>query len=583
MSKFHPLVQKMLDNNHDDSLLIGVSPGSGYITKTAVEAGIDVFFALNAGLYRTSGVSSLASFLAYGNANDQTDLLLRNHILPNRKNVPIVAGMMPRDPMVSDDVRLERLKKLGVGGIVNWPATGLVDGVMKELMEADGYTHEAEIQMLKKAKELGFATFGFALNAEEVKSFTKAGVDGLIFNVGPTKAIENATEHKNQLKYATMRALEMWEARSNCDPSPICFIFGGSIIQPVDLEEILRVVPLHGFAGGSAFERIPVTEIVDSTIRRLKSTPRQNALQSLDKLPQRGNLIGSSPEMQNLYNLIDRSSAYDINIWIEGETGTGKELVANYIHANSPRKNLPFITMNCGAIPETLIESEFFGYEKGAFTGAMETRKGKFELANHGTLFLDEISELSAHGQSALLRVIQQGEILRIGGQKLIPVDVRILAATNQNINDLITNEQFRPDLYYRISTFPIRTPALREHVSDIKPLVIYFLEQLSVLLNRKILGVTQEFLQRLEKYSWPGNIRELEHLLTRAALLEDSSILEGKEVLKEVVLEEINSPQQSSKYTIVQEALQKTQNNKSEAAKLLGISRKTLYSWLKL
>jgi len=583
MSKLHPLVQKMLDNNHDDSLLIGVSPGSGYITKTAVEAGIDVFFALNAGLYRTSGVSSLASFLAYGNANDQTDLLLRNHILPNRKNVPIVAGMMPRDPMVSDDVRLERLKKLGVGGIVNWPATGLVDGVMKELMEADGYTHEAEIQMLKKAKELGFATFGFALNAEEVKSFTKAGVDGLIFNVGPTKAIENATEHKNQLKYATMRALEMWEARSNCDPSPICFIFGGSIIQPVDLEEILRVVPLHGFAGGSAFERIPVTEIVDSTIRRLKSTPRQSALQSLDKLPQRGNLIGSSPEMQNLYNLIDRSSAYDINIWIEGETGTGKELVANYIHANSPRKNLPFITMNCGAIPETLIESEFFGYEKGAFTGAMETRKGKFELANHGTLFLDEISELSAHGQSALLRVIQQGEILRIGGQKLIPVDVRILAATNQNINDLITNEQFRPDLYYRISTFPIRTPALREHVSDIKPLVTYFLEQLSVLLNRKILGVTQEFLQRLEKYSWPGNIRELEHLLTRAALLEDSSILEGKEVLKEVVLEEINSPQQSSKYTIVQEALQKTQNNKSEAAKLLGISRKTLYSWLKL
>lgn len=393
MKHYHPFVQQMFSLNRDDSLLIGVSPGSGHITRLSVEAGVNVFFAFSAGTYRTAGVTSLASLLSYGNANDQTEHLLRKHILPNKGNVPIAAGLMPVDPIIPIKERLLRLKELGIGGIVNWPATGLFDGVLKELMEIDGYTHEAEVEMLKLAKEMGFATFGFALTAEEVRGFTAINVDGLIFNVGPTKAIENIVERKNQISNATTRALEMWKAKEGNVMDPICFIFGGSIIQPDDLEEIIRVVPLHGYAGGSAFERIPVSEIVDSTIRRIKSTPRNNMTINLNKLPRRGNLIGNSPKMKELFNLIDRTSPYDVNIWIEGETGTGKELVANYIHSNSPRSNMPFVTMNCGAIPETLIESEFFGYEKGAFTGAVEQCKGKFELANHGTLFLDEIGE----------------------------------------------------------------------------------------------------------------------------------------------------------------------------------------------
>ncbi|MEX2564900.1 MAG: sigma-54 factor interaction domain-containing protein, partial [Cyclobacteriaceae bacterium] len=178
--------------------------------------------------------------------------------------------------------------------------------------------------------------------------------------------------------------------------------------------------------------------------------------------------MGSSPPMQKLFDLILKVAPYDVNVCIDGESGTGKELVATQMHLLSPRKSHPFITVNCGAIPDTLVESEFFGYEKGAFTGAVYRKQGKFELAHKGTLFLDEIADLSPHAQAALLRVIQQGEIITLGGQKHIPVDVRILCASNQNLEKLVQEGRFRVDLYFRLSTIVINISPLRERVSDI-------------------------------------------------------------------------------------------------------------------
>lgn len=604
----HPFIRRIARGKPKNHPLIGVAPGTGLITKTAVLAGADVIFALSAGVYRTAGAGSLASFLAYGNANDQIEGLLGTQILYHAGETPVVAGLMPGEPERTVGERLDRLGEMGVEGVTNWPAAGLADGMMKRIMADEGISHETECAMLGEAKSRGFAVFGFALNAPEVESFCRLGVDGLILNVGLTRAAGDGMEKNNQISNAVLTAGEMWRAIHG--RVPLSFLFGGSILQPLDLEEILREVPIHGYAGGSAFERIPVEAIVDSTVRRLKAVPRPSG-ESAVLSSGRPKLVGRSRPMRELYELIDRTAPYNVNVLIQGETGTGKELVAHYLHRESPRRQMPFVTMNCGAIPGSLVESEFFGYEKGAFTGAQERRRGKFELANHGILFLDEIGDLSGHGQAALLRVLQQGEIFRIGGQRPVRVDVRIIAAANRNLDEEVRRGRFRADLYFRISSMVISTPALRSRGSDIPLLIRYHLELLSLRLNRKIIGVTDRFLRRLSAYSWPGNVRELQQVLTRAALLEDGAVLEGKGCGLEALGFQAGAAGECSetpgltaddsaaeadtaapavggsavrsppKRLLARAAVERCRYNKSRAALELGISRKTLYRWL--
>ena len=589
----HPFIGDMCEGKSGERPLIGVAPGSGLVTRTAVDAGVDVLFAFSAGVYRTAGVGSLASFLAYGNANDQTYELLNTRILPHSGDTPVVAGLMPSDPEVPLDERLGRYADIGIRAVTNFPATGVIDGTMRRIMTSEGYCHDAERQMLERARTVGFATFGFAFTAEEVASFCESGVDGLILNVGLTRAIQDSAEKRNVVRSAIASAQEMWDALRHCDGTPLCFLFGGAISQPPDLEEILREVPVHGYAGGSAFERIPVETVVASIVKRLRAVPRQAGGTERGANSGRPSLVGASRQMQHVYDLIDRVAPYDVNVCIEGETGTGKELVAHYLHRESARHQMPFVTMNCGAVPDTLVESEFFGYEKGAFTGAVERRRGKFELASQGILFLDEIGDLSSHGQVALLRVLQQGEVLRLGGQKPVRVDVRIIAATNRDLAEEVRLGQFRSDLYYRISAMVIRMPPLRERTQDMPLLVNHILRLLSTRFNRKLLGVTEAFLEHLVSYHWPGNVRELEHVLTRAALLEDGAILEGTNALPtpaESTMQFGPPPRRddadggrgiSHRAQRAREAVSRSGNNKSRAARALGISRKTLYKWL--
>lgn len=595
LSERHPIIREMCRRESGERPLIGVAPGSGIVTRTAVEAGANVLFAFSAGLYRTAGVGSLGCFLSYGNANEQTHELLATQILPHSGNIPVVAGLMASDPELSIDERLARYADLGIRAVTNFPASGMVDGTMRQIMASEGFTHDAERAMLDRARRLGFATFGFAATAGEVASFCESGVDGFILNVGLTRAIRDSVEKRNVVRTAVASARAMWNAVEHCSPTPLCLLFGGAISQPPDLEEILREIPVHGYAGGSAFERIPVETVVGSTVRRLRGVPRQTEGSNRQATSPRPRLVGASPQMHHVYNLIDRVAPYDVNVCIEGETGTGKELVAHYLHRESARHDMPFVTMNCGAVPDSLVESEFFGYEKGAFTGALERRYGKFELASHGMLFLDEIGDLSSHGQVALLRVLQQGEVFRVGGQKPIRVDVRIIAATNRDLEEEVRLGRFRSDLYYRISAMVIRMPALRERPEDIPGLVKHILRALSTRLNRKLIGVTEAFLERLTEYQWPGNVRELEHVLTRAALLEDGAILEGTNALPTATEATTQTgtglnPESDAgsgpnagyqRWLRAREAVSRSGNNKSRAARDLGISRKTLYQWL--
>lgn len=236
--------------------------------------------------------------------------------------------------------------------------------------------------------------------------------------------------------------------------------------------------------------------------------------------------IGQSPEIQKIFRLISQVAPSDATVLILGETGTGKELVARAIHEASPRRGKLMIKVNCAALPANLIESELFGHEKGSFTGASDRRIGKFELANNSTLFLDEIGELPPELQVKLLRALQEKEIERVGGGKTIKVNVRIIAATNRNLEKEVSQNRFRSDLYYRLNVFPVTLPPLRKRKEDIPPLTSYFIDRFARNSGKKISGISQKAMTKLISYAWPGNIRELEHLIERAVLLTNKSII---------------------------------------------------------
>ena len=261
--------------------------------------------------------------------------------------------------------------------------------------------------------------------------------------------------------------------------------------------------------------------VVENEKERLKDLKLYYKMEWDAKVHNFGDIIGESPRMKDVYKVIERIAESNVTVLVRGETGTGKELVAAAIHKRSKRKEEPFIKLNCAAITDTPLESELFGHEKGAFTDAKETRKGRFELADGGTLFLDEIGDISASAQVKLLRVLQEREFERVGGSKTIKVNVRLVAATNRNLEQMVQDGKFREDLYYRLNVIPIDLPPLRERGEDIKLLVNFFLER-SMKNHKKRVVITDEAMDKLMNYPWPGNVRELENTIERIVLMGD-------------------------------------------------------------
>ncbi len=565
--------------------LVFVVPGSGQIARYAIEGGAQFLMVLNAGIYRTAGVSSLCSFLPHGNANDQTVELLTSQIIPRSGQVPLVAGVMAADPVASLEERLDRLAELGVAGVTNWPAVGLVDGTFREILAEQGLTVEAEAEMLLKAKERGFATFGFALNCEDAVKMAKTGADAMVLNVGWTHELQDIYEKSDRIEHAAVQINSMINAILASGVDPVRLFFGGAILLPEDSALLYQRTRVHGFGGGSSFERIPVAKLIINNVRKFLSVPKMKELDTTSS--GFGTLIGASPAMAKIYRLIERVAPFDVSVCIEGESGVGKELLANQIHRLSTRSSQPFITLNCGAIPDTLLESEFFGHEKGAFTGAVSRRLGKFELADRGTLFLDEVAELSPKAQVSLLRVLQQKEISRVGSESAISVDPRIITATHQDLKLLVQQGTFRDDLYFRLAVITLKAPPLRMRLQDIPALVNFFLSELGTNFSRDVIGVSHDFMNRFMQHAWPGNVRELKHVLCRAILLEDGPILHGEDFIPELGENldydtgEWQAPVDNNN-NLISNALKASGGNKSKAAKLLGISRKTLYARLK-
>jgi Nif-specific regulatory protein len=293
------------------------------------------------------------------------------------------------------------------------------------------------------------------------------------------------------------------------------------------------------------------------------------------------NMVGESPAMRQVYQFISKVALTDSTVLISGESGTGKELAARALHQNSKRAIKPFMAVNCAALAESLLESELFGHEKGAFTGAVSQKKGRLEIADGGTVFLDEIGELSPALQVKLLRVLQEREFERVGGTRTIKLDIRLLTATNRDLEELISRGAFRQDLFYRLNVVQLEMPPLRQRQEDIPLLASYFASKYSEKCNRKVLGISAEAQRRLVSYDWPGNVRELENAIERAVVLGTTErvLLED---LPEAVLEtEISATTPATKYheavaqtkkQIILTAMDQTKGSYTEAAKLLGV-----------
>ncbi len=370
----------------------------------------------------------------------------------------------------------------------------------------------------------------------------------------------------------------------------------------IDYDPLQKVIMITGFSSiEHAVEAIhlgaidyipkPVDPVkLKQIIERLLLTP---AIKKNEVVPERfvhfGEIIGKSRPIKNVVKKINEIANIDVPVLVYGESGTGKELVAHAIHSASSRKDAPFIAINTGAIPKDLISSELFGHMKGAFTGAVDNKKGKFEEANSGTLFLDEISSMSEQVQISLLRVLENNKIDRVGGAKEIDIDVRIVAATNENMEDMIAAGKFREDLYYRLNVYNIELPPLRDRNDDIPLINNYFLDKFNQKYGKNITAIDDEATGILQQYSWPGNIRELRNILLR-------SMISAKEIIRKKDLpesirkgllpgQEIRFPAGTPLPEIERKSIIKTlllaKGNKLKAAEMLGISRRSLYNKL--
>ncbi len=322
-----------------------------------------------------------------------------------------------------------------------------------------------------------------------------------------------------------------------------------------------------------------IDTLVEAIKRSVKIKKRIKELKSSDKSSKSDDFYATSRKLEEALTLAKRVAKTDASVLLLGESGVGKELFARYIHKNSPRVANPFIAINMAAIPDNLLESELFGYEKGAFTDAVSEKKGYFELANRGTLFLDEIAEMPVNLQSKLLRVLQERVIYRVGGTKPIPIDVRVVSATNAKIMDFIKSGKFREDLYFRLNTVPIKIPPLRDRKDEILPIAGRVLEEVCKKYDLESKAFNKEAEKRLLEYNWPGNIRELISVVERAAILSDESEITEKDLfLESRSVKDINSMEKE----LILEVLQSVGNDVNEAVEVLGMSKKVLIDKIK-
>lgn len=386
------------------------------------------------------------------------------------------------------------------------------------------------------------------------------------------------------IKMPGISGLELLEKLKSDDPAAIIILITAFASVPTAIKALK--------AGAYDYITKPVdpdelSHIVKRAVDQKKLLRENEVLKdNIDVVLRPDNLVGDSLQMQKIYDLIKTVAPTDTTVLIRGESGTGKELVAKAIHLNSKRKYFPIITVNCGALAESLLESELFGHEKGAFTGAQFRRKGKFEMAHEGTIFLDEIGTISPKMQIELLRVIESKQFTRVGGNEVITSDFRVVAATNEALENAVKEGRFREDLYYRLNVFTVFIPPLRERTDDVEQLAYYFLDRFCNSMNKKKKKISEEALLFLKNYSWPGNVRELENAIERAVVISKTDEITFEDLPFHLREEDLSINDDDKSMAAVEKkhimkVLNENRWNISKTSKVLGIDRVTLYNKL--
>ncbi len=566
--------------------LIGAAVGSGLAAQSAERGGADFLMALTAGYYRLHGCRSMAALLPYADSNKLIWELTTRHIMPRVYKTPVFIGLCAQDPLVQVEELLKSVKQSRINGVTNFPSVGFFDGNYRRALEESGLGFDSELKMLKIAKGMGLMTAGFCFNAEEAARTAEADVDIICFDLGfaEWKTVD-PDSHQEALDQAVWKINAAIKKIEKTKRQPDVVIFGGQVTLPQDMAFVYQKTRAAGYVGGSTIEQFPTSEIIAQTVRSFKN------IRTADFHRNRlGSLIGASEQMQEIFEKIRRAAQSDAPVLITGESGTGKELAAREIYRHSGRSLQPFTSWNCGAITESLAMAELFGHEKGAFTGAGQRRIGKFEVAHGATLFMDEIADLPLSVQAALLRALQEKEIVRLGSETPIPIDVRLIAASNKNFSELIPSKQFRLDLYYRISTVTLKMPPLRERKEDIPLLIQAFIDEFCQMYNCLKPAISSKIMDALIEYDWPGNIRELRIAIERVFILGKGepvslSLLEDLfEVSRSINLNSQNNDTKTEtddKRGLLDEVLREVNGNKAAAARRLGVTRKTVYNWI--
>lgn len=570
--------------------LIGVAVGSGMAAVAAEDGGADLVMVLNAGIFRSQGLSSMTAVLPVANANKLTWEITQRHVLPRLKHMPVIVGLCAHDPEFDFEAFFHEAHDYGVAGVTNFPSVGFYDGQFREALEENGLAMADEINMLVAAKRQGLFTVGFFFNLPQALAMADAGVDILNLTLGfaETRPVE-AQAHQTDLDRAVVEINKVFDGLEQAGHDACMVFFGGPVALPQDAEQVFQRTRVRGYIGGSSIERFPAAETIVHTVRQFKlaSTQTQH-----DRL---GAITARSKTMHELFETIRCVAQSKAPVLILGESGTGKELVAREIHRLSPRCTQPMVCWNCGATSESLAMSELFGHEKGAFTGAAGTYLGKFETANGATLFMDEVVDLPLSVQASLLRVLQEREIVRVGSQRTIPVDVRLVAASNKDVSRLIEEGRFRLDLYYRLSTVVLHIPPLRDRPEDIPLLVGEFIHEFVDRYACRPPTIPDAVMELLIGHHWPGNIRQLRGAIERGFVLgrgarfrtewiQDMLAMDGR-----VALPAASSNQPVDRREVMDvkrarldEVLARVGGNKAAAARQLGVTRRTLYQWLR-
>lgn len=579
--------------------IIGVSIGNGRSAKQAMNGGADMIACLNAGRFRMGGVASTAALLPFRNSNKFVYEFSTQEVLPRVQNIPVIFGACAQDPSIHHEQFVEQLIDAGFHGVNNFPTVSLIDGVFRQSLEEEGEGFIHEVNLMKIANQKGLFTVAFAVTLEEAVQMAKVDVDVLCLHFGWTYITRPPEDEIDRyVDNLIRRANVVFGEIKKIKPSIIPMIYGGAIVQNQNvIKRFYEETDTVGYFGGSVFDTIPVEGSMKGATELFKNMNRVSLLEveneNLKKLLKKRegikSILGNSPQIEEITSWIRKVSNNDVNILIEGESGTGKDLVVKAIHYNSDRATGPLKKVNCSSIPRTMMESELFGHEKGAFAGADSRHIGRIESANHGTLFLDNVSELDWDVQGKLLRVIQDGEIERLGGSQTIQLDVRVLSTTNKNLKQEMIEGRFREDLYYLLTVLHQTLPPLRNHKGDIPIYVTAFLDQIEERYHQRI-ELSDYVMNAFMAYDWPGNVRELKNVLERGVILcENNQIdigclpgaLSQNIVMDQTVNYIKNSSMIIEKEMILAELI-KANWNQSKVADKLGISRRTLYNKLK-